>query len=84
MPDSISRDDVSPAAFIREGRGLARFFNGRSPGVRQGDAAVGFLLDRRRGLDQCEFRVPGPTDERGTPDTGEPREARSKSMRTGI
>ena len=30
------------------------------------------LLDRRRGLDQCEFPVPGPTDERGIPDTGEP------------
>ncbi len=30
------------------------------------------LLDRRRGLDQCEFGVPGPTDERGTPETGSP------------
>jgi hypothetical protein len=32
-----------------------------------------FYLDRRRGLDQREFRLPGPTDERGPPEIGSPR-----------
>jgi hypothetical protein len=41
------------------------------------------LLDRRRGLDQCEFGVPGPTDERGTPETGSPG-ARANSLRTAF
>jgi hypothetical protein len=60
MPDSISRADVSFRAFIREGRGLARFFNGRSPGVRARRCSSMIVsISRGRGLDQCEFRVPG-------------------------
>ena len=60
MPDSISRADVSFCAFIREGRGLARFFNGRSPGVRARRCSSMIVsISRGRGLDQCEFRVPG-------------------------